>query len=138
MIKEFAKYIEQEVESLTVDTNLFAGFRPAEAPERCVAVLEPTGGSPDSYLPDAGEKMVQVLSRAPSYWHAREDIYEVFNALISKINVELPEVEEGVTYKALFIEAVNFPQSLAQDDNALWEFSANFIVRIRKQVNEGE
>lgn len=130
MIKELTTYIANNT-SLTVDTDLFAGFRPAEAQPQCVAVLEPTGGIVNSYFPDAGEKMIQILSRAKSYWDARSDIYTVFNLLKSKAQVTLPVVG-STTYKAEFIEAQNFPQSLQQDENGLWEFSANFIIRIRE------
>lgn len=133
MIKEFTKYIANAGLGFTIDTNLFAGFRPAEAPARCVAVLEPTGGAVDSYLPDTGEKVVEVLSRAESYWAARDDIYKVFDFLKSKAQVTLPVVIVGTTYVAQFIEAINFPQSLQQDEEGRWEFSANFTVRIRKE-----
>lgn len=134
MIKELATYIAQNVVSpvLTIDTNLFAGFRPADAPARCVAVLEPTGGAVNSYFPDAGEKAVQILTRAVSYWDARSDAYAVFDLLKSKAQVSLPVLLSTDAYKAEFIEAQHFPQSLQQDEEGRWEFSVNFIVRIRK------
>lgn len=132
MIKELTTYIANGVTGMVIDTNLFAGFRPAEAPSRCVAILEPTGGAVDSYLPDAGDKGVEVLSRAESYWDAREDIYKVFDFLKSKSQVTLPVVVEGTTYIAQFIEANSFPQSLQQDEEGRWEFSVNFTVRIKQ------
>lgn len=130
MIKELTTYIAAETD-FVLDTDLYAGFRPAQAPNRCVVLLEPVGGTVNSYFPDAGEKIVQVLSRAKSYWDARADIYTVFDLLKSKAQLNLPDVG-GTTYKAEFIEAQNFPQSLQQDENGLWEFSVNFIVRIRE------
>ena len=129
MIKELTQYIEDNT-AFVIDTNLFAGFRPADAPDRCVAVLEPTGGAVNSYFPDAGEKVVQILSRAPSYWDARSDAYVVFDLLKSLAQVTLPVVS-SVTYKAEFIEAQHFPQSLQQDEEGRWEFSVNFVIRIR-------
>ena len=131
MIRELTQYIENGT-SFVIDTDLFAGFRPADAPDRCVAVLEPTGGAVNSYFPDAGEKAIQVLSRAPSYWDARADIYTVFDLLKSKAQITLPTIVSSVTYKAEFIEAQHFPQSLQQDEEGRWEFSVNFIIRIRE------
>ena len=130
MIKEIATYIENNTE-FEIDVNIFAGFRPSEAPARCVAVLESTGGAVNAYFPDAGDKAVQILSRAKSYWDAREDIYIVFNLLKSKAQVTLPAVG-SITYKAEFIEAQHFPQSLQQDEEGRWEFSVNFVFKIRE------
>ena len=130
MIKELTQYIENGT-SFVIDTDLFAGFRPADAPDRCVAVLEPTGGAVNSYFPDAGEKVIQILTRAPSYWDARSDAYVVFDLLKSLAQVTFPTIVSSVTYKAEFIEAQHFPQSLQQDEEGRWEFSCNFIIRIR-------
>jgi hypothetical protein len=131
MIRELTQYVKNGT-SFILDTNLFAGFRPADAPDRCVAILEPTGGAVNSYFPDAGEKVVQVLTRATSYWDARSDAYVVFDLLKSKAQVTFPTLVSDTTYKAEFIEAQHFPQSLQQDEEGRWEFSINFVIRIRK------
>lgn len=131
MIKELTKYIENNT-TFDIDVDLFAGFRPADAPARCVAILEPTGGAVNSYFPDAGEKVIQILTRATSYWDARADAYTVFDLLKSKAQVTLPKIISDTTYKAEFIEAQHFPQSLQQDEEGRWEFSTNFVIRIRK------
>jgi len=130
MIKELTTYIENNT-VLVIDTDLFAGFRPSDAPDQCVAILEPTGGAVDSYFPDAGEKVIQVLSRAVSYWDARADAYTVFDLLKSKAQVTFPIIVSDTIYKAEFIEAQHFPQSLQQDEEGRWEFSTNVIIRIR-------
>lgn len=131
MIKEITTYIGTNT-SLTLESTLFGGFRPASALDTCVVVLESAGGSVNSYFPDGGEKAIQILSRAESYWTAREKAYLVHNLLKSKAQVTLPVVSGGPTYKAEFIEAQEFPQSVGQDDRGLWEFSQNFIFRIRE------
>lgn len=131
MIKELTTYIEDNTD-FVIDTDLFAGFRPATAPDDCVAILEPTGGEVNSYFPDAGEKVVQVLSRAKSYWDARANAYTVFDLLKSKAQVTFPVVTVGKTYKAEFIQAIHFPQNLGPDEKGLWEISTNFIIRIRE------
>lgn len=131
MIKEIATYVANNVSALTLESNLYAGFRPDDAADDCVAVLETGGGKVNSYFPDAGEKVIQILSRAKSYWDARSNIYLVHDLLKSKAQVTLPVVG-SVTYKAEFIEAVDFPQSLGQDERGLWEFSQNYVFRIRE------
>lgn len=131
MIKEIATYIDQNT-ALTLESTLFAGFRPDHAPDTCVVVLETGGGSVNSYFPDAGEKLIQILSRAKSYWDARSNSMIVHDFLKSKAQVTLPVISGNPTYKAEFIEAQEFPQSLDQDDRGLWEFSQNFIFRIRE------
>lgn len=130
MIRELATYVANNT-SLALESTLWAGFRPSHAPDRCVALLESTGGLVNSYFPDAGEKPVQILSRAESYWDARADIYTVFDLLKSKAQVTLPVVG-STTYKAEFIEAQTFPQSVGQDERGLWEFSSNLVIRIRE------
>lgn len=131
MIKEITTYIANNT-SLTLESTLFGGFRPDSAPDTCVVVLETSGGSVNSYFPDAGEKSIQILSRAKSYWTARSNIHLVFDALKSKAQVTLPVISGNPTYKAEFIEAQEFPQSVGQDERGLWEFSQNFIFRIRE------
>jgi len=116
---------------LTLESTLWAGFRPDFAPDDCVVILEAGGGKVNSYFPDAGEKMIQILSRASSFWTARDNIYLVHDYLKSRSQVTLPVVG-STTYKAEFIEAVDFPQSLGQDERGLWEFSQNYVFRVRE------
>lgn len=134
MIKEITTYIANNVSELTLETNLFGGFRPDNSPDRCIAVLENAGGSVNSYFPDAGDKLIQILSRAPSFWDARDDIYLVFDLLKSKSQIILPVVDGGATYNAQFIEAQDFPQSLQQDERGNWEFSSNFVFRMKEET----
>lgn len=130
MIKEITTYIANNT-SLILETDLFGGYRPDSSPDQCVTVLETGGGSVNSYFPDGGEKLIQILSRAKSYWNARIDAYIVHDLLKSKAQITLPVVNV-VVYKAEFIEAIHFPQSVGQDERGLWEFSQNFIFRIRE------
>ncbi|HOY09613.1 MAG TPA: minor capsid protein [Candidatus Omnitrophota bacterium] len=131
MIKSIATYIENNNAEFVIDTNLFAGFRPSNSQDRCVTILESGGGQTDPYLPDKIAKGIQVLSRAISYWDAREDIFKIYDFLKSKAQITLPVVGEEA-YIAEFIEAQNPPQSLRQDEAGRWEFSVNFIFRIRE------
>ena len=136
MLKEIAKFIEDKTASFTIGTNLFEGHRLQDAPDRCTCILE-TGGSGLHFdLTDRVDKMIQVLSRAKSYFTARADAMEVFNALHTgaygmaghTLAAVAPAVQD---YEAMTIEAVSDPQYIGQDEKRRCEFSTNYIFRIR-------
>lgn len=131
MIKEITKYIENNT-SLVIRENLFAGHRPPTARDRCSAVLEGAGGSPSFDLPDSIEMAIQVLSRAKTYFTARSDAYLVYALLHGKAGITLPKVESDEFY-ANVIEAQNVPQYVGQDEKKLYEFSTNYIFRIKNK-----
>jgi len=130
MIKEIGKYIEAET-TFAVGTDLFVGHRPVTAPDECIVVLEGGGGFANFNMTDKVTKAVQVLSRAASYHTARNNCYTVFNALHGKAWVELPVVTTGVNYIAMAIEGVSIPASIGQDERGLYEFSVNFVFRVK-------
>ena len=131
MIKEIATYINANT-SLVLESTLWTGFRPSNAPNDCVVILETGGGKVDSDFPDAGDRMIQILSRAKSYWDARSNIYLVHDVMKSKAQIDLPQIAPNPQYRMQFVEAVDFPQSLGQDEKGLWEFSQNFVIRMRE------
>ena len=136
MLQEIAKFIEDKTASFTIGTNLFEGHRLQDAPNRCTCILE-TGGSglhPD--LTDRVDKMIQVLSRAKTYFTARADAMEVFNALhtgdYGMAGHTLAAVDPAVqAYEAMTIEAVSDPQYIGQDEKRRYEFSTNYQFKIR-------
>ena len=93
MIKEITTFIETRVNSplavpvpvaLAIDTNLFAGHRPLGVvpdPDDCDVVLESSGGTPFSDLPERADVMFQVLSRAKTYMTARARAWVIYNAI---------------------------------------------------------
>lgn len=128
MIKEIAKYIDNQIAALTLGTTLFAGFMPADVDGDSVTVIE-TGGTPNFDLPDQQAKTVQVLSRAQDYWDARTNALSVFNLLHGMKGVSLPVVNVA----AYFVntgEALSVPQSLGQDEKGRYVISTNYILRI--------
>jgi hypothetical protein len=131
MIKEITTYIEDNVAGLTIDTNLFAGFRPADAPDDCTTVQETGPGKSNFYLPDFVEKTVQVVTRGKTYFTTRDAALAVYVFLHGKAGISLPVVTTGVLYHAGTIEAIQVPQYIGQDENGLFEFSTNYIFRIQ-------
>jgi len=128
VIKEIATYIESKVTDLTINTNFFVGWKPVDSVAKCSWLIE-SGGKPDGYLKDRGEFTMQVLSRGESYFEARMEAYKIFDVLNTGAGLTLPDLGSGV-YMANAVEAVNFPQSLGEDEKGYWLFSTNYILRI--------
>ena len=135
MLKEIVQFIEDQT-SFVIGTDLFAGHRLQDAPDQCQVVLE-TGGSALHFdLTDRNDKMIQVLSRGKTYFTAREDAMEVFDALHTgaygmsghTLAAVAPAVQD---YEAMVIEAVSDPQYIGQDEKGRYEFSTNYLFRIR-------
>jgi len=136
MLKEIAKFIEDKTASLTIGTNLFEGHRLQDAPDRCTCILETGGGGLDFDLTDRVDKMIQVLSRGKTYFTARTDAWEVFDALHTgaygmsghTLAHVLPALQD---YEAMTIEAISDPQYIGQDEKRRYEFSTNYLFKIR-------
>ena len=129
MIKQITTYIGTQA-GLTIGTDLFAGFRPSNAPDECVTILETGGGKPDFYLPDSVEKMIQVLTRGKTYFSARDLADSVYEKLHGKAGIALPVVDAKSFYVNT-IDALQVPQFIGIDEKGRIEFSANFIFRIQ-------
>lgn len=128
MIKELAQYIDNETEfSLGID--LFAGFRPGNAPDACIAILEPAGGVPDFYNTDYEQKPVQIVSRATNYYTARAQINKIYGLLHGMTGITLPVVVTGDEFFVNTAEGVSAPYYIGMDDKGLFEFSANIVLR---------
>jgi len=82
MIKEIAKFIESKT-SFVIGTDLFVGHRLQDSPDRCQVILESGGGKPYFDLPDRIDKAIQVISRAKTYFNARDDAWAIYKAIFS-------------------------------------------------------
>jgi len=134
MLKEFAEFLEDET-SLTVGTDLFAGFTPQSAPERtAIATIKDTGGP--ARMPsrrtapeiDAFEKHFQIFVRAGDYHAARDLASQIHDAVHGIAGEDLPVVTSGVQWHIDSAEAVTTPQDLGQDEKLRHNFSTNFIL----------
>ncbi len=142
MIKEFCKFIESKT-SFTVGSTIQVGWRPQTAPDRCSVVMETIGGSQNYDLPDRIDKPFSIISRSTrgklaSQDDARDDALEIFNALTGNVagvlksaQWALPVVDGGPSYVAETIEAMNDPTYIGQDEEGRFEYSTNYLVRLR-------
>lgn len=132
MFREIVQFIEGQT-SFTLGTDLFAGHRPQSAPDRCVLIAESGGGSAVASESDFAEYAVQALTRAKTYFEARTDCWEVYEAIHSTFGWELPNwTGSGVDYLVNSIYALAIPQYIGQDENGMYEFSVNFIFHIEQ------
>lgn len=135
MLKEITEFIEDKA-SLTRDTDLFSGHRPQGSPDACDVVLESTGGPVYWWNPERADPVIQVLSRAKTYMTARDRAYAIYDAIYrnwtyGSAGWTLPVVGTD-EYEAMTIEPLSPPQYIGQDENGRYEFSTNYIFRIKK------
>lgn len=133
MIKEIVSFIEDKA-GLTTGTDLFAGHRPQDAQDNCDVVLETAGGAIHWDDPDRVDKAIQVLSRATTYFTARARAWAIYNAIYKNhaygsAGWTLPNVDDD--YVAMMIEPNSDPQYIGQDEKNRYEFTCNYIFRIR-------
>ena len=135
MFKEIIRFIEDKA-SLTLGTDLFSGHRPQDAPDACDLILETGGGGIEVDLPDRADYSIQVLSRAKTYFTARTRAWNVYDAIyrdwsLGSAGWALPVVTSGEEYEVMVIEPLAIPQYIGQDEKGRYEFSTNYIFRIK-------
>lgn len=128
--KALAQFIVAQTSSFAIGTTLQVNWRPTDAPDRCTTLLE-TGGSTITDLPDREDKLIQLLSRALASDDARDDAYELFDALHGVSGFDLPEVVVGDKYRLQVSEATSPPQYLGINAKKYHEYSTNYILKIR-------
>ena len=135
MIKEVVTFIKDKTAGLVIDTNIFAGHRPQGVADACDVVLETTGGEVFPELPERADPVFQVLSRAKTYFKARARSYAIYDAIYrdwiyGSAGFTLPVVDDA--YEAMIIEPLAPPQYIGQDEKLRFEFSTNYIFKIRE------
>lgn len=130
MIKEIAAWIEDNT-TFVEGENLWTGHRPQEAGVRCSVLLERAGGVENFFLTDKIEWALQVLSRAETYMEARDDAVAIHTFLHGASGWTLPIVDSGTALFLETCEAQSYPACIGQDERSNWEFSCNYIVRLR-------
>jgi hypothetical protein len=165
MLKEITDFIAAQSVALGFahvwvrGTNLFAGHVPVKnalgvkIPLRYLAVLENAGGAvledvggvvtttPPSaagdttYWPKYIEKAVQLLNRAKTFFTARNDAEELYEALHNTGGWNLPRVPllTGPRYQAIVIDAYGPPAPIENPgESGLYIFSTNYTWKIEE------
>ncbi len=136
MIQEVAKFIANKA-GLTIGTDLFEGHRPQGTVDACDLIQETNGGGIFFDLPERADVVFSVLSRAKNYVAARTRAWAIYDAIyrdypLGSAGWTLPIVTVGEEYEALIIEPVATPQYIRQDEKRRFEFSTNYIFKIKK------
>jgi len=79
--------------------------------------------------------MIQVISRANTYMTARDDAWTIFEVLHGEAGwvTNLTGIDAGAPdLEAQTIEALADPQFIGQDDKDRYEFSTNYIFRMKE------
>ena len=131
MIKEITTFIASKT-SFAVGTTLLAGHRTIDAPDRCNVIIESGGGELFFNLPDRVDKVIQITSRANTYMEALADAEEIYYAIHGTAGWTMSAVASATQdYEAQTIEALAPPQYKGQDERRRYEFSTNYIFRIK-------
>jgi len=122
---------------LTIGTDLFMGHRPQAVTDNCDVVLETTGGEAFFDLPERADPVIQVLSRGDTYFTARARAHVIYDAIFrthvyGSAGWTLPVIIAGVRYEAMVIEPLSPPQYIGQDEKLRYEFSTNYIFKIKR------
>jgi len=126
MLDDLGTYLEAQVGSLTLGTNLFLGRMP-DSPDVCVTLYEYGGGAPTNVMggdnmPPIEEPRVQVLTRADGYTATRTLAGECWTAIEAILNESL----SGTLYHRVSANQSPFPLERDSQDRVL--FAQNFRV----------
>lgn len=136
MIQEITEFIVNKA-GLTRGTDCHMGHRPEDSIINCDTILETGGGSVMFDEPERADPTIQVLSRGTTYLTARNRAWAIYDAIFRDHEVgsagwTLPNVTIGENYEAMTITPLAPPQYIGQDEHLNYEFSTNYIFRVRK------
>jgi len=143
MIEEITTFIRNRAALLpvpvvlTIGTDLFMGHRSQAVADNCDVILESAGGSVFPELPERVDPMIQVLSRGDTYFTARIRAHVIYDAIFrthiyGSAGWILPVVIAGVRYEVMVIDPLSPPQYIGQDEKLRYEFSTNYIFKIKR------
>ena len=134
MLKEFCVWLVARVNAvspppdLVLGGNVQVGFRAVDAPVRCHTILD-SGGPADFDLPYKRDMMIQIATRAATFFTARDDAWAIYTAIEGTSGWTIgPLVSGGATYKIWAIAALAKPQYLGQDEKFNHEYTCNYLI----------
>lgn len=130
LLDDIGTYLQTEVGSLTLGTNLFLGRLPDD-PDTCVSVYEYGGDAPvntmgSDAMPPVEQPRIQLLTRAAGYSSARTLALSCWTAIESVLNESL----SGTRYHRITANQSPFPLERDSQDRVL--FAQNF--RVQKEL----
>lgn len=126
LLDDLGTYLDSQVATLTLGTNLFLGRIPDD-PDTCVALFEYGGNAPTSTmggdaLPPIENPNIQVLTRGSGYASARTLAFECWTAIEAILN----ETLTATLYHRVSANQSPFPLERDSQDRVIW--AQNFRV----------
>lgn len=123
---DIATYLDSQLASLTLGTNLFVGRMP-DTPDTCVAIYEYGGASPEEVMggassPALENPRIQVATRDAAYANAETLARSIWSALSGVLD----EVIVSTRYN--IVSAIQSPFPLERDTHDRVVFVQNFDV----------
>jgi len=139
MIYSVQQWIENLALGFTIGENLFVGGFPdlredgTKTPNRAVAIIDQSGSAVYFDIPDRADLVLQFLARGDQKRDPMDDSKTIFDRIhgIAQINLPPEEAASGGLYVAMTIEANAGPQYIGQDGKGRFQYSTNYIFRIR-------
>jgi hypothetical protein len=132
MFREITTWLADQTGFVIGDT-LQVGHRIQDAPDRCVLIAERGGGEPNEDFTDMANLEIQIVTRAKTYFNARDDAWTVYNAIHATAGWNMPRIDgSGEDYLAMTVNAISTPGYISTDENGRHEFSCNYIFRMEE------
>lgn len=125
MLIAFTRFIALKA-SLTIDDDLFAGWRPQDSNENCSVVLG-VGGSSTDHNKKRVEALFTVETRGRDYHETEARAVAIFDAVHTQTGVMFPVTGSETVWSADFIRGTK-PRSTGIDEKRLHQFWTSFTI----------
>ena len=126
MVYNLVEYVNIQLPTLIIIADGFAN----DSPQESLTFIQQ--GGDEAHFYERGDWAIQVLSRSESVFMAKLNIEQVYNLLLNRIHLQLPEVTVNSIYypsiMAYQISPVQKPAYIGADDKNLETYSYNMIV----------
>lgn len=139
MIDSVVQWIVNLGLGYTNGVNIFSGFIPpkrsdeTEVPDRILLVADSASSAVYFDVRDRVDFLVQFLNRSRNKAECYSDAKTIFDRIHGINGINLPDRDEGSgrLYVSMTIEANQAPQYVGQDEKRRFQYSTNYIFRIR-------
>ena len=134
MVKAFCEWLASSSSGLglVIGSTLYAGQRPAAAPDLCTVVLERVPEIVDPERKDARQVTFQLFTRGRGYFTARDEARRIFDQVVNQYGVT------GIDGWFVGHISGTGPAWIGQDDKGRDEFSANITLNCETDAGSVE
>lgn len=126
MVYNLVEYVNTQLPTLIIVVDGFV----TDSPQESLTFINQ--GGDEAHWINRGDWSIQVLSRALNQFNAKYNIEQIYNLLLNRIHLPLPEVTvNSILYPSIIayqISPVQKPTYIGADDKNLETYSYNMIV----------